>query len=329
MADSLRARWRRRGQALWQRWLTQRIPRARQQTLNQKTIFIVPTAAGWVFLLSLLVMLLTGINYENNLVLLATFLMGSVFVVAILHTFRYLSGLQLQSGAAQPVFAGQSAAFEILLTADAGRFYPALSLAFQGEEAQGVAVFGQQERLHLHCRMPLRGWQHAPRLRIENRFPLGLLRAWSWLDLDCRVLVYPKPLSAPEPLPAAGDDREGQHSPEPGIDDFEHLRDYQPGDSLRHVAWKTLAKEQPLQTREYRSHRDARCWLDWQQFAGHDTESRLSLLCHQVLSMDRQRQVYGLRLPERAIQPAQGPEQRERLLRALALHGQPDPEVPA
>ncbi len=42
----------------------------------------------------------------------------------------------------------------------------------QGEQLLELSLLGKQ-----------RGWQYAPRLRIETRFPLGLFVAWSQVDL--------------------------------------------------------------------------------------------------------------------------------------------------
>lgn len=306
----------------WMRWLVRRIPRAQQVRLTQKNIFIFPSMAGWVFLLFLAVMLLTAINYRNNMVFLLTFMMAGMFVMAIHHTFFHLSGLVLVAGQAKPVFAGQMAAFELVLERSSARTYPLLELAFDGGEPQLASVFSPVTRLRLHVLMPQRGYQSPPRIRVENRYPLGLLRAWTWVDLDMHVVVYPRPLTAPSPQSDGGQQREGKAREQAGMDDFHQLRDYQAGDSLRHVAWKNYAKGQPLQTRQYHSIQDEQLWLDWQQFAGMADESRLSRLCFQVLEAHRQGLRYGMRLPGEALPPASGDAQREQALRMLALYGQ-------
>ena len=52
----------------WQRWLDRRIPPSSSVTLDQRRIFIFPSATGFFFFLCLLVMLLAAINYQNNIV---------------------------------------------------------------------------------------------------------------------------------------------------------------------------------------------------------------------------------------------------------------------
>jgi uncharacterized protein (DUF58 family) len=157
---------------------------------------------------------------------------------------------------------------------------------------------------------------------VRTYYPLGLVRAWSWIDLDVAGIVYPRPAAAGELPLDAGRGDQGYATHDPGAEDFSGFRNYLPGDPLRHVAWKTLAKGQPLQTREYVAYADRCVWLDWEQSSGAgDLEARLSLLCRWVLELHRMQAQYGLALPGVRIDPAAGDAQRERVLTALALFG--------
>ena len=63
---------------LYERWLTRRLPAARQIVLNQKRIFIFPTGYGFFYLLVAGLLFIGGINYENNLILALSFLMAKI-----------------------------------------------------------------------------------------------------------------------------------------------------------------------------------------------------------------------------------------------------------
>ena len=43
------------------------------------------------------------------------------------------------------------------------------------------------------------GWLPLGRVMLETRFPLGLFRAWSYIEPDARCLVYPRPERSPLP----------------------------------------------------------------------------------------------------------------------------------
>ncbi|MCF5826515.1 DUF58 domain-containing protein, partial [Pseudomonas syringae] len=78
---------------LWQRWLAKRIPPASRIALDHRRIFIMPTRTGLIFMLVLVLMLLVAINYQNSLAYGLTFLLMSIGVLAILHSYRNISGL--------------------------------------------------------------------------------------------------------------------------------------------------------------------------------------------------------------------------------------------
>ena len=54
----------------WQRWLDRRIPPASQVTLSHRSIFILPTATGALYLLMLVVMLILILILKLSLMLL-------------------------------------------------------------------------------------------------------------------------------------------------------------------------------------------------------------------------------------------------------------------
>ena len=176
-------------------------------------------------------------------------------------------------------------------------------------------------KVQLHMAVDKRGWFNPGRLLLESTYPLGLLRCWTWIDLDLRAMVYPRPLASAE-LPGLATDRpDGAAAMVVGNDDFYGFRKYRKGDSLRQVHWKGLAKGQGVQTKQYTAYADRSVWLDWDLFPGMGTEQRLSHLCYWVLEFDRRREEYGLRLPGVVIEPAVGDKHRDRVLKELALYG--------
>jgi uncharacterized protein (DUF58 family) len=244
-------------------------------------------------------------------------------VVAILHTYANLAGLRLTGNAGSAVFAGERAGFAVSLRDLDGRCHDAIELAWPGtgEALARVAPAGE-DKVTLFVQSTRRGWLRPGRLLLRSFYPLGLVRAWSWIDLDFACLVYPRPAAAGSPPLDHGHGDDGFATHDPGAEDFSGFRDYAPGDPLRHVAWKTLAKGMPLQTREYVAYADRAVWLEWEQTAGcGGVEERLSLLCRWVLELHRRQADYGLLLPGVRIVPAGGDAQRDRALAALALHG--------
>lgn len=295
------------------------VPETPPVTLVQRRIFILPTRQGYVFAFTMLLLLLASINYTLSLGFVLTFLLASMAGVAMLHTWRNLAHLRLRPGRCDPVFAGENAHFGVTLeTPSLTRF----SIAVRrrgGDEVYADIVVGEPATLALPCATTRRGRARCGRLEVFTRYPLGLFHAWSYVDFDLSVVVYPRPdpLAGSPPSLTRGVTEEG--IPIPGDDEFNMLRSYRPGDAPKLIAWKALAREQGLLTKEFSASASSELWLDWNDAPGGDVEARLAALAHWVLQADQYGQGYGLRLPGRVIAPDRGEAHRARCLEALAL----------
>ncbi|MDX1804413.1 MAG: DUF58 domain-containing protein [Alcanivorax sp.] len=306
---------------LYQRWLNQRLPRAPQIILNQKRIFIFPTGYGFFYLLVVALLFIGGINYENNLILAMTFLLASLFMVAILHTYRNFSGLGLRNGDAESGFHGEDGALQVVLFAER-RNHHAVCLSWAGQDVQQVDVNRDEEvPVWMNLALPRRGRIMAPRIRVESRYPLGLLRAWSFASLDHYCLAWPQPIAS-EQCPADGGEQQRANvsSGQSGNEEFHGLREYQPGDSLRQVDWKGYARGHGLYTKQFEEPAGGRLWLRWSLLSGMADEQRLSVLCYWLLMLDKQGLPCGLELPGLILNPDRGDAHRWRLLDALASY---------
>ncbi len=306
--------------ARFQQWLNRRMPPANSIELNQRNIFILPTREGMYFVMMVVLMVLAAINYQNSLIFSIAFLLASLFMVSILHTFRNLSGLVVQAGPVKPAFAGEDAEFSLIVSRQGARTYEGLTMGWDVNLMHGADLLDEEEsRCRLFVPTSQRGRFNPGRMLIQTTYPVGLFRSWSWVDLDLETLVYPRPVFAGEVPESLSATSEGEVVKRDGVDDFHGLRAFRAGDSLRRIAWKSYARTEELQVKEFAAFVDRRVWLDYDHFAGMDRENRLSRLCSWVLKLSAGNDEYGLRLPGIEIPPGRGPEHRERLLRELAL----------
>lgn len=309
---------------IWQRrmhaWIDRRNPVQRQFSLNHQRIFIFPSRAGLGFLLLLAVMLLLAINYQNNLIFALCFWLFSLFLITIMHSYRNMAGLQLRAGAAESVFAGQTAVFKLYLD-QTGRVREGLRLGFVGQDEVSLSLAGQGAprcEVQLHSLTQHRGRFQPGRLQLASHFPLGLLRCWSWVRMDWHCLVYPAP-KALRPLPLQGAEGDSGEDLRGDSDEFSGFKSYRPGDPPRRIHWKALAKGQGLISRFFEAQQAQTLMLDWHTLEGLGTEERLSTLCAWALQCDQRGAMFGLRLPGREIPPGSGETHLEQVLTALAL----------
>jgi hypothetical protein len=192
--------------ARFRRWWQSRLPRTDTQTLTQGNVYILPTRAGWMFTMTLLVLLLASINYQLNLGYVLTFLLAGSGVVSMHLTHGTLRGLTLHLRPVSAAFAGEPAVLDIVMTSPgAARFGIGLRL-LDAPEATLVwtdVPAGGQAAAHMSFVPPTRGLREVPTLSAETRFPLGLFRAWTVWRPAARLLVYPHPESDAPALPAA------------------------------------------------------------------------------------------------------------------------------
>lgn len=306
----------------WFKWLDKRIKPAREVRLDQKKIFIFPTRYGFFYLLTTLLLFIGGVNYENSLILNLCFLLISLFIISILHTFRNLSGLIVKAGHAEDSFAGGQSLFEVILKRDTNRDYEALNIIWYENESGAQDILEHHEA---HARLlldtPKRGLFKPRRLKIQSTFPLGLIRTWSWVDIDMSSIVYPKPIAGDLMEGDNGGDGDGIKKTKRGQDDFDQLKAYQLGDSLKNVAWKHFARGQGMYSKVFHGYSTETEWLEWDQIPSNNIEEKLSRLCYWVLKYTEENKVYGLKIPGSTISPSSGKNHERQCLRALALYG--------
>lgn len=303
--------------------------------LDRRRVYIFLTRAGVTLGAMDFVILLGAINYDNALAYALAFMLGSLLLVAMLHTYRNLAGLAHTGVQALPVFVGEDAVFHCHFRH--GDTRPRLKLEVgQWPRGLGRDARRQQERLQTECNVPpgeggsaavrvsalARGWLALARIRVQSVYPLGLLRAWAYFDSPAVCLVYPAPRGF-LPLPRAPHGRDGgQATVTHGQDEFAGLRPYAPGDPLRAIAWKSLARERDLMVKRFQGQGRERVTLAFDATASlTHLEARLAQLCKWVIEASQAGLVYALELPDARVDFGHGAAHRAECLRAIALFG--------
>lgn len=309
------------------RWMQARLPLSDTLLLTQRNVYILPTGAGWMLALTLLVLLLASINFQLNLGYLLTFLLAGSAVAGMHICHGTLRGLTLHLQPPEPQFLGQGAALTVQLANERRSPRRAVALAVHGSghwawtdvPAQGNA------QVQIAFSPSQRGLHPVPLLTAETRYPLGTFRVWALWRPAAQVLVYPAPEPGAPPLPP-GEPRSGGtgSAPSHGRTEFDGVRAYRRGDPMKLVVWKKAAQafasgNGTLIARDAQQPHRHELWLDHAHTGLRDLETRLSRLTAWVLQADRLGLDYGLRLPGKEIAMGHGAAQRRRCLEALAL----------
>lgn len=293
--------------------------------LTQRRVYILPTRQGLAFALLLFIMLLGSINYSNSLGYFLTFFLSSLAIVAIFHTYNNLLKLSFGPAICKPVFAEDNASFTVHVNnLDHQSRFSIDTYTQQKAKTSTDINENSMTKLTINHSFEKRGLIALPRFTVESRFPFGLFRAWALIQFDQKILVYPKPSSHSHlPIKNSGLS-EGIKQLDIGTDDFKGLRSYVEGDALQHIHWKSFARHQTLQTKEFSSTTSDELWLNYSETSVTGVEAKLSQLTRWLLLSEKGSLTYGLRLPNVVIQPNNGKKHLDLCLKQLSLYGSND-----
>ena len=297
---------------------------SRSVSLSSRRIYILPTREGLIFGLIVFTMLLGAMNYNNNMGFALTFLLAGIGIISIYQCHRNLAEVFLHYVGGHPVFAGDTMQFRLIVENRSRKTRWQIRVGWDEDtEVCDELTENSRHTITLHRKTRDRGWLVVPRIQVSTRFPLGLFRAWAWLNLDLAELVYPQPAEHMEPKFSGRSAQSTSGYGVGGDDDFSGFRDYREGDAPTHIAWKVLARTGELLVTQYHSGTQNLIWIDWNEFPGVNTEERLAKLCRQVIDTENAQHKYGLRLPGVQIEPAHGSRHRHQCLQQLALFDLP------
>lgn len=290
-------------------------------TLTRDRVYIVPTKIGLIFSLLLITLLLGSINYEKSLGFVLTFLLAGIGNILLLSTWRNIAGLVLKGDTSLPVFSGELAIFNVQLLNNQLLNRYSIAISHNGVEHDIVDCAANSNQLiSFKAQANKRGLFNPGRFRLYTEFPSGLFIAWTWIDLSMTCIVYPAADKYTH-APAYDNNQSGENDmPGHGLENFSHLRKYHHGDNVSRISWKAAAKNDELFTKEFTGAKPSSHWINWDDIPARDTEHRLSIITALIIYAEKNQQSYGLKLPQKQIQPASGNKHYHQCLTALALY---------
>ncbi|HSU45044.1 MAG TPA: DUF58 domain-containing protein [Casimicrobiaceae bacterium] len=289
--------------------------------LRHSRIYILPTRRGFAVIATLMLMLLTSLNYALSLGLGVTFLLGGLVAAALLHTFRNLAGIEIKPLAASDAFAGSHVVFSLSLAAGAAD-RRAIGISANGASTTASVAAGALATVTLAVAVPSRGRVALGRVTLSSTQPLALWRGFAYVHFPLSGIVYPAPEASPPPLPAGAHGLDARAEGRGDESDLAGLRDYQRGDPLQRVAWKAVARGAGWFSKAFEgTAAGGPVMFEWSQLPRElDTEARLSRLAAWVLAAERATRPFALSVPGTMLPAASGGEHRRRVLTALALY---------
>jgi len=287
------------------RWLSRRVPSSFEHKLSSRNIFIMPTRFGFAYLFFDILLFLLGTNYQNNTILLLSYLLASLFITVMMHSFYNFSQLTFSSTAKQFTFAKQQAFFPISIKANKSHFDLNFRFATQTALLNTIRIeqcdAGECQVLLPYSAMK-RGIYDLGRVKVFSEYSLGLFITWAMLDFSHQLVVFPqsrKLNTNHNYLSGLDECKQSQNSTiqaSVGIADFAELKNYIVGESQARVAWKQLARGQGKLSKHYQEQQGSLLWLKLSDMPSLDCETKLSYLCFLILEYGKSERDFGLLL---------------------------------
>jgi uncharacterized protein (DUF58 family) len=297
---------------------------SRLVTIQRRRLYILPTRFGLAFGFAVFAMLLGSLQYGASLAFALTFLLASLGLVLMHHCHNNLLGTQVRFAGALPVFAGQAAMFRIVLDNSATAVRYDLEIEHD-ENLVGPVDIAPAHSATLEVPVPsvARGWLTLTRFAIATRYPGSLFRAWTWVHMSGRCLVYPTPAPPGRPIPMSVDTHGTRGMPAEDDSDFVGLRPATDADPPGRMAWKAYARTGQLMLKQFSGAAEVPNVLDWYSLPELGTEARLAQLARWCLDAAGDRRNFGLKLPTTTVPVGGGDKHLHACLEALALFEKP------
>ncbi len=288
--------------------------------LNYRQIFILPSRFGLGFSVLVFVMTIAALNFNNNLALLLSYLLLALILFSSILAYKNLADIQINKATAEAVFVGETAVFSIPINVDNG-FRPVLECWQQTLQSQ--CNLSPHTSTHLVIRKPAlqRGRLELGAWKLQTIWPYGYFRAWSWILPTDYCLVYPAPASQTPALPFTGAQGQQFQTALSGDDELHGLHEYQAGEPLNRIAWRSSARADKLISRESERSQGGEINLNWDLLESAETEQRLSILCAWALQAEKSGLRWSMELPGFQLKTSSGQAHLHQALRQLAIFG--------
>ncbi|RZG79117.1 DUF58 domain-containing protein [Acinetobacter venetianus] len=280
-------------------WIAKRFQVDSVKTLLQKDVLVFIYKQGFLYLVLILITFIAGINYGNNLILGFCFLLSAILCISFYLTFKQLHDLKIEIVMPEVGQVNQPSIIKLMLKQH-DKTVRYLRIQFSQQEHM-IYVNQVQQTVELPVLPQQRGLYEFGVIRVYSTYPLGLVRAWTYLYPKQKIWIAPK-----------AHDWQKEHKNQPtsahdNLDEFKELRAFRQGDSYQNVAWKQVARGQGFFIKMFEAQANHQhLEIDYQQIPALGHEEKLSFMMGLVEQCEQLGDDYALILPHARLECGQG-----------------------
>ncbi|MCR4532570.1 DUF58 domain-containing protein [Acinetobacter venetianus] len=280
-------------------WIAKRFQVDSVKILLQKDVLVFIYKQGFLYLILILITFIAGINYGNNLILGFCFLLSAILCISFYLTFKQLHDLKIEIVMPEVGQVNQPSIIRLMLKQqDKTVRYLRIQ---SSQQEQMIYVNQVQQIIELPVLPQQRGLYEFGVIKVYSTYPLGLVRAWTYLYPKQKIWIAPK-----------AHDWQKEHKNQPtsahdSLDEFKELRAFRQGDSYQNVAWKQVARGQGFFIKMFEAQANHQhLEIDYQQIPALGHEEKLSFMMGLVEQCEQLGDDYALILPHARLESGQG-----------------------
>ena len=230
-------------------------------TLRNRSLQL--TREGLGFIMILFGVGLGAINTGNNLLYLVLAMCCSFIVVSGILSEMSLKNLSVEGEGPAYLYAREPGALKLKLS-NHKKWEPSYSIRVKADQPQQTFSLepepyfffipaGQTIEKPVMLTAQKRGHLKIAACRLATRFPFGFFYKTKTIPFKLEIVIFPaiRPVKLPEQSEAG---LEGEGVVQPRGEELHAVREFQPGDPMSSVHWKSSAKTGILRVKEFQSH---------------------------------------------------------------------------
>lgn len=288
--------------------------------IKKKHIYIVPTSAGFIFLLVNFVIFIGSVNENNNMGLLFSFFLFSIFTTALWHTRKNILNLRINSIRIENTFAQTDSKLTFFISCE----NQTRQMIFIKTNAQEINIPSIKPKTPVQAKVVLkaskRGIYTFNKAVLFSVFPFGIFKAWTNIIITNEQVIYPKPSNKGiDIIQLKNMDSSSTKKQKFEQENFKGLREYVHGDSIKRISWKSYSKGLGVYVKDFENNSvKDNITIFWNKIPISDTEKRLCIICRTIIDLEAMNINYGIDLPDFKILPSKGERHKTKCLKALA-----------
>lgn len=286
---------------------------------GKKTIYILPTKEGYYYIATCFITFLIGMGYNNNLGIMASFIMTAYLSIIMLQSNNSLKYLSIDSIKIIPGFADQRLETQVIFSSNSNKethfvtIYGGNNFQYSINFIKKVQPFiirdSQSSTITLK-----RGYYHFNIFKIVCTGPNHLFKTWCYQKTNCEFFVYPFRVIDQDILMLIN---RGHKNNDLDEDFYETHIPYLIGMNPKRLDWKYFAKSEKLLWKKFNAYNSQSLKLNYHSFKGSD-EEKLSKLSWAIDYCHKHHIVFDLVLPSKTFLNQKSPENIRECLEELA-----------